>query len=238
MPIPVPRVFTITFTLLITLLIIPAAAGHAQEYTCSISPLDKEAKRSMNGRAWNEECPVPLDDLVAVEFSHWGFDDKVHTGVLVVHKVVSKEMADIFRELYDLRFPFENIRPYEAFSVGKYAIHNATVGFYCRKDGEEPSTKQIHAFGLAIDINPLFNPCGTAQGWWPKGSDQYTERDGQKGKISLDSEIFKVFTKYGWVWGGSHGGTDYMQFQKGFFGDKDKPMSTWYFAPTLRYGER
>lgn len=226
------------FALMLCLLFaLRPGTAQAQEYTCSISPLSEATKREMLGRAWNEDCPVPLEDLALLELKYWGIDGTVHSGEIVVHKLLAKEVADIFRELFALRFPMDKVRTYENYSVGKYAIHNATVGFYCRKAQDAPTEWSSHAYGLALDINPLINPfLDPEEGWWPKGSEQYSERDGQKGKIVLQSEVFNVFAKYGWRWGGLDHNPDYMHFQKGIFGSKDRPMSTWYFAPALRYG--
>ncbi len=219
------------------LLVFFAGTLQAQEYSCSISPLSASTKREMQGRTWNEDCPVPLEDLAILELKHWGMDGTVQSGEIVVHRLLAKEVADIFRELFDLRFPMDKVRTYENYSVGKYAIHNATVGFYCRKAQDAPTEWSSHAYGLAIDINPLINPfLDPKEGWWPSGSELYNERDGQKGKIALQSDVFNVFAKYGWRWGGLDHNPDYMHFQKGVFGSRDKPMNTWYFTPTLRYG--
>lgn len=65
---------------------------------------------------------------------------------------------DIFRELYEIRFPIAEMKPYEAYEVGEYAAHNDTVGFYCRPTQDKPTVFSIHSYGLAVDINPLINP--------------------------------------------------------------------------------
>jgi hypothetical protein len=112
----------------------------------------------MKGRSWHEGCPVPLDDLAAIQSSYLGYDGDVHEGVLVIHKRLVDAVIAMFRELFDAKFRIERMQPYEDFPVGEYAEHNDTVGFYCRPAQDDPSIFSWHAYGLAVDLNPLTNP--------------------------------------------------------------------------------
>ena len=79
----------------------------------NISPLSAEMRAAMTGKSWKPECPVPLDDLMAVHVTYLGFDGGTHPGTLVVHKRFAAEAAQIFDELYKVRFPINKIDPWE-----------------------------------------------------------------------------------------------------------------------------
>ena len=91
---------------------------------------------------------------------------------------------------------------------------------------------------MAVDINPLRNPFRDLQhAWWPKAAAQYVVRDDVAGKVSTGSEVFGVFTRHGWVWGGFDAGVpDYMHFVKATAGDGarlDRPyvVTGWQYVP-------
>ncbi|MGO9259264.1 MAG: M15 family metallopeptidase [Bryobacteraceae bacterium] len=182
----------------------------------NIVPLSREVRMAMTGRSWNPCCPVPLDDLVGVSVRYIGFDGFTHDGILVVHKRVATDVSHIFAELYDIHFPINRISPWENYGPDKYAEQDITVGFYCEKADDAPGEWSSHAYGIAIDINPLENPFRMLQKpWWPKGSAVFAPRDGGRGKVSAESNAFRIFARYGWGWGGLYKGeTDYMHFYK------------------------
>ena len=73
-----------------------------------------------------------------------------------------------------------------------------------------------HALGLAIDINPVYNPYILGQNIYPKEGIEYIDRDKEFiGKITNKDLAYKVFTKYGWKWGGNFiNSKDYQHFYR------------------------
>jgi hypothetical protein len=201
-----------------------------------IAPLSAAAKAAMTGKAWNPGCPVPLNDLVAVSVRYYGFDSTAHDGVIVIEKRFGDDVSSIFRELYAIKFPIRNISTYENYEVGKYAYSDATVGFYCRKAQDAPGEWSGHAYGAAIDINPLENPFLDAKdGWWPEGTAAMSPRDEGKGKASPSTEAFRIFTRHGWAWGGFYvGEPDYMHFYKLTVGGGN-PLERHYVVNSMDY---
>lgn len=192
----------------------------------SISPLSEEMRRSMTGKSWKPGCPVSLDDLAAVQVKYFGFDAAAHEGTLVVHKRFSSEAAQIFDELYKAHFPINKVSPWENYGPDVYAEQDITVGFYCERAQDAPSEWSGHAYGVAIDLNPRENPFLDArQGWWPKTSAKLAPRDGAKGKLSPDTEAFRIFARHGWAWGGFYvGEPDLMHFYKFTIGGTGSPL--------------
>jgi len=198
------------------------ATGPDDAFTCAIQPIPDDVLDKMVGRSWKQGCPVDRSDLSYLELSYWGFDDQAHTGTIVIHKDLAVELVEIFKELYEARFPIERMQPYEDFEVDEYAAYNDTVAYYCRPAQDDPSMCSSHCYGYAIDINPLINPfLDPKLGWWPAGSSEYADRDeGARGKITLDSDVVEIMTRHGWEWGGFNAdGVDYMHFRKSTIGD-------------------
>ena len=220
----------------IALALIFAAPGFAFEPDSAIEPLSPSMQTAMMGKSWSPGCPVPLDDLRAVHVSYLGFDAQTHSGTVVVHKRFAQVVQSIFLDLYQARFPIHKIDLYNDYG-SKYAENDITVGFYCRKADDAPSEWSSHAYGMAIDINPLENPYRNTEGtWWPETAAKYGPRDGATGKVTSSSSAFAIFTRNGWYWGGFYvGERDYMHFNVYTIGGKDNPLERPYVVNALQY---
>ncbi|HEY3741209.1 MAG TPA: M15 family metallopeptidase [Bryobacteraceae bacterium] len=180
------------------------------------SPLSPAARAAMTGVSWKPGCPVPLDDLVAVKVKYLGFDGSRHEGTVVVNKRFADDIVHIFADLYGIHFAIHKISPWENYGEDKYAEQDITTGYYCEKADDAPDQWSSHAYGIAVDINPLENPFRDKhKPWWPKGSAQFAIRDRGRGKVTSESGVVGIFAKYGWAWGGvEKDETDYMHFNK------------------------
>jgi hypothetical protein len=214
-----------------------ARAEPSRAFQARIAPLSAAERAGMAGRSWNEGCPVPLDELVAIRLNHIGYDDTVQDGVLVVHRKVGTEVVEAFRALFGMGFRIERIQPYETYAIGQYAPSNATVGFYCRPAQDNPSIFNWHAYGLAIDLNPMTTPYRDPRGWWPVGSDPNSgRRRVAPGLIAPGSDAVTAFMQQGWAWGGTHAtNPDYMHFGKVTLGDEPNPLNRAVWVERLRY---
>ena len=169
------------------------ASAQISGSSTKISPLSTDMRVAMTGKSWKPGCPVPLDDLAAVQVTYFGYDGLAHEGTLVVHKRFAADASKIFQELYEIRFPINRISPWENYGPDIYAEQNITVGFYCEKADDAPNEWSGHAYGVAIDINPLDNPFRDAKkGWWPKVSAAIAARDDGRGKVSPKTEAFRI----------------------------------------------
>lgn len=169
--------------------------------------------------SWRPGCPVPLGDLRLVTLTHWGFDDRPHTGELIVHKDVTDDIRQIFKRLYNQRFPIKRMERVDVYKGDDFdSIEaNNTSAFNCR-----PATGSTgwskHAYGLALDLNPQQNPYVTADGSVAhKNARRYAGRPLKaRGVINPGDRVVRTFEKFGWQWGGYWSGTkDYQHFSKG-----------------------
>jgi D-alanyl-D-alanine carboxypeptidase len=223
--------------LLITMSLLATSAAQAEEvrtFKASINELTTVQKERMNERTWHEGCPVPLDDLVSIHLNTIGFDNAVHDGVLVMNRKVSKEVVEIFGELFASGFQIERMQPYEDFPVGEIGASNGTVGFNCRPAEDNPKAFSSHAYGIAVDVNEKTNPYHNPKtGWEPAGSNGDRNRSAP-GLLTADAEAVKIFMRHGWIWDGLLDPPDYQHFGKITLGADDNPLRRPVWATQLQ----
>ncbi|MEV5326353.1 M15 family metallopeptidase [Nonomuraea fastidiosa] len=169
--------------------------------------------------SWRPGCPVHYRDLRLVTLSYWGFDGKPHIGELVVRKTVTGDIEKVFKKLYDRRWPIRKMKLVDAYKADDYdSIDNDnTSAFNCRR-ATGSSNWSNHAYGEAIDVNPLENPYVTASGSTAhRNARKFTKRPMKgKGVINPGDRVVKTFAEVGWEWGGYWSGAkDYQHFSKG-----------------------
>lgn len=166
--------------------------------------------------SWRPGCPVGPEDLRKIELSFWGFDDQPHTGVLVVHATEVQAMTDVFRRLYERRFPIRRIEPIDVYGGSDEASTAAdnTAAFNCRNAvASGPPQWSAHAYGRAIDVNPLENPYILNGKVLPPEGAPYVDRTNVRpGMAVRGGELVNAFAASGWSWGGVWVNPDYQHF--------------------------
>ena len=164
---------------------------------------------------WQEACPVTLDELRYVTVSFWGFDDRAHTGELIVHRDAAVGIVQVFEQLFAARFPIEDMRvstmaDLDAPNTGD---GNTTAAFVCRPT-RGSSRWSEHAYGMAIDVNPFQNPYVRDGGVIPGLASSYLDRaDVRPGMLEPGAGPIEAFAAMGWRWGGGwENPRDYMHF--------------------------
>ena len=181
--------------------------------------LSDEVFARMEGKSFGADCTVPRSDLRYVRVLHVDAEGTTKVGELVVNRRVADEVLDIFRQLYDARYPIRKMHlvdDYDADDERSCADDN-TSGFNYRVIGGT-TTLSNHAYGLAIDINTFENPYVIpSQGYIsPAGSERYMDRSLQEPYMTHRGDIcYQLFTEYGWGWGGDwESPKDYQHFEK------------------------
>jgi hypothetical protein len=195
-----------------------AVAFHA-----SAAPLSKPVRNELlASHHWYTKCPVSLSGLRVVTMTYWGFDGLPHTGQIVMNANAVAPLTTVFRRLYALRFPIRHMQLSDEYGPPSALPKDGdvTYSYSCRPAVPSPcvggsSTHHwsMHAYGLAVDINPVENPyvgCGMTR---DKTALSYLHRSNlRKGMIT--AAVRAAFDSVGWGWGGSwYGSTkDYMHF--------------------------
>lgn len=166
--------------------------------------------------SWRPGCPVAPSDLRRLELSYWGFDDRPHTGALVVHAAEADNVIGVFRRLFDRRFPIRRMEPIDVYGGSDDASIAAdnTAGFNCRNAvASGPPTWSQHAFGRAIDVNPVENPYVLEGDVLPPAGREFLDRRNVRpGMAVRGGELVAAFAEAGWSWGGVWANPDYQHF--------------------------
>lgn len=178
--------------------------------------------KRMLGKSFPEDCKIMKEDLVYMKIKHYGFDGELHVGELVVNEKIASAVEQVFTGLLDLKYPIEKIRlidEYDAKDEASMTDNNTSAFCYRTIAGKDKLSK--HALGLAIDINPLYNPCitfnkdGSIKKVEPEAGRAYIERDASDPRrIKKGSGIYKLFIENGFIWGGDWNSLkDYQHFE-------------------------
>ncbi|MEZ0355363.1 M15 family metallopeptidase [Mycobacterium sp. SA01] len=171
------------------------------------------------GATWRPGCPVAPDELRRVELDYVGLDGRDHRGVLVVHRDVVAEVIAIFADLHRQRYPIAKMRMPQDYpgAVDELSMEdNNTSAFNCRPMPGS-TTWSLHAYGRAIDLNPLFNPYLDRNGdLEPATAGGYLDRRRtDPGILHADDVAVRAFTDRGWAWGGDwRNPVDYQHFER------------------------
>ena len=178
----------------------PPAAG--ADYESSIAPLEGDA---LARSTWNEDCPVTVDELRYLTMSFWGFDDRPHTGEMIVNASVAEDVVEVFGKLFEARFPIEEMRiaTQDDLDAPPTGDGNMTTSFVCREVVGDSNEFSQHAFGLAVDIDPFQNPYIKGDVILPELATSYTDRTDIKPGMHIEGgPVVAAFEEIGWVWGG------------------------------------
>jgi hypothetical protein len=202
---------------------LPAVLLAAAPFHFSIIPLPRPVQTQLKaGGFWHHGCPVSRSDLRLLTLSYRGFDRQVHTGQLVVNKRAARPLAHVFGRVYRMDFPVRHMALADFYGPrsGRPRDGDVTASFECRQAVPSPCTGgrgtgswSMHAYGLAVDVNPLENPyvgCGQSR---DPATRPYRDRSRRR-RGMVGRRVVSAFRSIGWGWGGSWTGNtkDYMHF--------------------------
>jgi hypothetical protein len=189
-------------------------------FHAAIRPLAPAEGAQLNGEFWHAGCPVPLSGLRLLTVSYWDFTGRAERGELVVSRRAAAPLAKVFGQLYRLRFPIRHMHFVDAYGPrrGRPRDRDISGSFECRRAVPSPCGSGTgnwsqHAFGLAVDLNPIENPytgCGRTR---EPSSVPYLNRSKMRPGM-VTPAVVRAFRSIGWGWGGSWAGStkDYMHF--------------------------
>ncbi len=165
--------------------------------------------------SWRPGCPVRIGDLRLLRASYRGFDGATHQGVLVVNVDAVPAVVAALRSLFDARFPIRRMRLVEGYGADddRSMAADNTSAFNCRRVTGS-GTWSEHAYGRAIDVDPLENPEIRGSVVSPPGGAAYVDRSRRApGMIHAGDATVRAFAAVGWRWGGYwHSPKDYQHF--------------------------
>lgn len=197
-------------------------------------PISHRLRRYMTGLSLSgEEDPEEIEDLCYVHILHYDFGGNPVEGELICSRLIAQDLLEIFHELYLNEYKIEKVLLAEEYSGDMAAAieDNNTFCFGGRTQEDSHSTR--HSQGLAVDINPLYNPYVSygeddAREVFPSsgapsaeaplenpGLDYGDRRQDFPYKIDENDLCYKLFLEHGFTWGGNwNDAKGYMHFQK------------------------
>ena len=189
-----------------------------------IRPLSGITQKALTDKTeYCSDSPVRLDHIVGAHFQHYGFENNmILTGEVHVHENVAKNVLEIFKALFEIKFAIEMARPIDRFDgddVLSMEANNSSA-FNPRRIMNTDRWSS-HAYGMAIDINPrqnpyVLNPNTENEEIFPNGGEHFLDRSlNQQGMVE---SVVSIFAKHGFdEWGGSwKSPLDYHHFQVGW----------------------
>ncbi len=196
-------------------------ASMDQEGIFTSEPIPDDVFARMSGVSYPDGCPIAREDLRYLRLSYHDFNGNTQVGELVCNKKVAEDMTEIFRELYKRGYQIDKMKLIDDYG-GDDDISCAEDNTSCFNYRTVAGTNNLskHALGVAIDINPFYNPYVTypngVERISPPGSEPYADRSADfPHKIGPGDDAYELFMAHGFTWGGNWKSLkDYQHFQK------------------------
>ena len=165
-------------------------------------------------------------DLVRITVPYVDCEGMEQQGEIICNKAIEQDLREIFQELFENRYPIERISLISEYDNGDERSMSANnTSCYCYRTINGQNTLSKHARGMAVDVNPLYNPCvhvktGKVE---PASGKRYAynrQRLKANGKLKVSlidrhDLCYRLFTAHGFKWGGDwKNKKDYQHFEK------------------------
>ena len=194
----------------------------ANAQTFAIDTISDAVFQRMLGKSYKYDCTVKREDLRYLHIIHYDGEGKEVQGELVCNKLIANDLIEIFKELHKQKYPIERMRlidDYDGDDERSMQANNTSCFNFRAIAGSKKLSK--HSQGLAIDINPLYNPCvrfrkDGKMSVEPMTGRPYTNRNKPfPYKIDKNDLCYRLFTKHGFKWGGDWRSLkDYQHFER------------------------
>ena len=176
----------------------------------------------MQGKSYPKGCTIARSDLRYLSVLHYDGQGQVIQGELVCNKQIASDLIKIFKELFKQKYPIERIQLIDDFSADdEQSMQANNTSCFCFRAVAGSTKLSAHARGMAIDINPLHNPCvrrlkdGTVS-VQPKTGRKYANRSRRHAyTLTKDDLCYRLFKSHGFTWGGEWRSLkDYQHFER------------------------
>lgn len=183
----------------------------------SCLPLTAETVRKIDTAAFRDDPRISPAELRQLSLSYIDFDGQERSGVMICNAAAADDLLAIFAELFEAGYQIEKIRTADEYGGDDDLImaDNCSSCFNYRTVAGT-QTLSLHALGLAVDINPRYNPYIVGGRIMPPNGAEYADRRRKfPHKIDRRDLCYRLFRSHGWKWGGSwRSSKDYQHFYK------------------------
>lgn len=185
-------------------------------------PIDAPLQARIRGKSYKANCTIPFDELRYLRVLHYNLKGEIQTGEMICNRAIAADLLAIFRTLFAARYPIERmvlIDDYDADDERSMRANNSSAFNFRYIAGTQKLSN--HSRGLAVDINPLYNPYvrRRADGTLavsPEAGRPYADRSQEfPCKIDTADLCYREFVRHGFEWGGAwKSRKDYQHFEK------------------------
>lgn len=187
-----------------------------------IEPISDEVFARMRGKSYPDGCRVSRSSLRYVRLLHHDLDGKIRMGELVCNKQIASDVLSVFRTLYDEGYAIHSVRLIDDYGADdERSMRANNTSCFCYREVKGSRKLSAHAMGMAVDLNPLYNPCcrklrNGKLSVQPSGGEKYCDREGHYPyKITREDLAYRLFVGRGFRWGGAWRTVkDYQHFEK------------------------
>ena len=187
-------------------------------------PIPDKIWNNMQGKSYPDSetvkskgCKISRDELFYLNVLYFGFDNETKVGEIVCSRKIAKDLCRIFKRLYDSRYMIEKIRLIDNYGADdEKSMTDNNSSCFCYRNIAHTDIMSNHSYGLAIDINPLYNPYIANGRIMPAAGEPYADRSRSfSHKIDKKDYCYKLFRSFGFEWGGNwEKEKDYQHFQR------------------------
>lgn len=200
----------------------PYLKVYGYERFFSISPISEPLKALMDNCSMHQKGRVSWDNLRYLRVLHCDAEGNSIVGELVCAASISEDLIEIFKALYEAAYPIEKMRLVDYYDGDDEAsMRDNNTSCFNQRSITAGGRVSKHSYGLAVDINPKYNPYYKVRGMGrvilqPEGSSDYLDRNGDFAyKIVKGDLCYRLFRQHGFHWGGDWlGSKDYQHFEK------------------------
>jgi len=173
-----------------------------------ISEIDEKIFAKIAGKSYKKNCPLPLEELRYLHVLHKDLSGKTLEGELICNVSIAENLLDIFKKLYEANYPIEKIRLIDEYAADdELSMSDNNSSCFNFRYVSYTNRISLHGYGLAVDINPLYNPyIKSVDGKKiiaPANADDFEDRTKNfPYKIDENDLCYKLFTAHGFLWGG------------------------------------
>ncbi len=188
----------------------------------SVSEIPDHIFAVMKGKSFKEECTVPRSELRYLLCLHKDKDGRIKVGEMVLNRRIADDVLEILKELYRQNYPIERMRLVDYWDADdeRSMRDNNSSSFNFRFITHTTKVSK-HGLGLAVDINPLYNPYYKLRSDGteiiePSTAGPYLDRAGDFDYKIVEGDLcWKLFTEHGFEWGGTWTQCkDYQHFER------------------------
>lgn len=199
-----------------------AVQAYGESRCFTQEPLPDAVFARMQGRSFPKGCTVNRTSLRYVKILHVDVDGRTRLGEIVCNKAIAADLVSIFRQLYQRRYPIHSVRLIDDFGASdERSMRANNTSSFCFRRVNGSRKLSPHATGMAIDVNPLYNPyyhrspSGKVTVQPVTGTPYLNRKASFPYKITKTDDLYRLFISHGFKWGGAWRRVkDYQHFEK------------------------